>query len=117
MSDTQSAAEYWHRSGSLPHTDPLGKKDVDIPDNVRIYAFGGTQHGPAGWPPTKGVADNLSNPANYSPLLRALLLALHEWETEGKSPPTSVYPRIDNKTLVHWSQTSTGFPAIPGVRY
>jgi hypothetical protein len=50
---TQSAAEYWHRAGSLVHTDPLGKTDAEIPDNVRIYSFGGTQHGPAPFPPTK----------------------------------------------------------------
>src|SRR5262249_49476890 len=31
--------------------------------------------------------------------------------------PPSVFPRIDNKTLVPWEQASTGFPAIPGVRY
>ena len=55
---TQSAAEYWHRSGSLVHTDTLGTKDVDIPANVRIYAFGGTQHGPARRPPGRGDADN-----------------------------------------------------------
>ena len=28
---TQSAAEYWHRSGSLVHTDPLGKADAILP--------------------------------------------------------------------------------------
>jgi hypothetical protein len=28
-----------------------------------------------------------------------------------------VYPRIDKGTLVSWKQASTGFPAIPGVRY
>jgi len=114
---TQSAAEYWHRSGSLVHTDPLGKSDVMIPQTVRIYAFGGTQHGPASDPPGRGLADNLHNPGDYRPYLRALLDALDSWVKDGKEPPASVYPRIANKTLVHWSQKSTGFPAIPGVRY
>ncbi|MBM4067666.1 MAG: hypothetical protein FJ271_01790 [Planctomycetes bacterium] len=114
---TQSAAEYWHRSGSLVHTDPLGTKDADIPANVRIYAFGGTQHGPAAYPPGKGIADNLNNPGDYRPMLRALLDGLDRWVKDGKTPPASVYPRIDNKTLVDWRQKSTGFPAIPGVRY
>ena len=58
---TQSAAEYWHRSGSILHTDPLGTKDADIPDNVRIYSFGGTQHGPAPFPPSKAATDNYDN--------------------------------------------------------
>lgn len=114
---TQSAAEYWHRSGSLVHTDPLGAKDVDIPENVRVYSFGGTQHGPASNPPQRGMADNLANPGDYRPQLRALLDALDAWVRDGKEPPPSVYPRIDRGTLVDWKQSATGFPAIPGVRY
>jgi hypothetical protein len=114
---TQSAAEYWHRSGSLVHTDPLGKTDAVIPENVRIYAFGGTQHGPAADPPGRGSADNLLNPADYRPLLRALLDALDAWVKEGTAPPPSVYPRIDQRSLVDWHQHHTGFPALPGVRY
>jgi hypothetical protein len=114
---TQSAAEYWHRGGSLVHTDPLGTKDVDIPENVRIYAFGGTQHGPAANPPPRGSADNLTNPGDYRPYLRGLLDALDAWVKEGTAPPASKYPRLDQKTLVHWSQKGTGFPSLPGVRY
>lgn len=114
---TQSAAEYWHRSGSLVHTDPLGKLDAVIPDNVRVYAFGGTQHGPASDPPSRGNADNLHNPGDYRPFLRCLLDALDAWVRDGTVPPPSVYPRIDQGTLVHWDQKSTGFPALPGVRY
>jgi hypothetical protein len=114
---TQSAAEYWHRSGSLVHTDPLGTKDADLPDNVRVYAFGGTQHGPAGDPPGRGVADNLLNPGDYRPFLRALLDALDAWVRDGTAPPPSVYPRLDRGTLVGWRQKETGFPALPGVRY
>jgi hypothetical protein len=114
---TQSAAEYWHRSGSLVHTDPLGTRDADIPDTVRIYAFGGTQHGPAADPPGRGAADNLLNPGDYRPYLRALLDALDAWARDGTTPPPSVYPRIEQGTLVPWRQADTGFPAIPGVRY
>jgi hypothetical protein len=114
---TQSAAEYWHRSGSLVHTDPKGEKDVEVPPEVRVYAFGGTQHGPAADPPGRGTADNLHNPGDYKPQLKALLDALDLWVREGKEPPPSVYPRIDNGTLVGWRQKDTGFPALPGVRY
>lgn len=114
---TQSAAEYWHRSGSLVHTDPLGQADADIPANVRIYSFGGTQHGPAAFPPSKGMADNHANFGDYRPLLRGLLVALDEWVTKDKAPPASVYPRLAERTLVPWSQDATGFPKIPGVRY
>jgi hypothetical protein len=114
---TQSAAEYWHRSGSLVHTDPLGKEDAKLPDNVRIYTFGGTQHGPAANPPGRGIADNLHNPADYRPCLRALLDALDAWVKDGAEPPPSVYPRIADGTLVGWRQKESGFPALPGVRY
>jgi hypothetical protein len=114
---TQSAAEYWHRSGSLVHTDPMGKEDAKIPDGVRVYAFGGTQHGPAADNAGRGSGDNLLNPGNYRPLLRALLDALDAWVKNGTPPPASVYPRIDDGTLVESRQSATGFPALPGVRY
>jgi hypothetical protein len=114
---TQSAAEYWHRSGSLVHTNSLGTKDVSEPSEVRIYAFGGTQHGPAGDPPSRGIAENLANPGDYRPLLRGLLDALDAWVKDGIEPPPSLHPNIDKGTLVDWHQKSTGFPGIPGVRY
>ncbi|MBI3821627.1 MAG: hypothetical protein HY289_02995 [Planctomycetes bacterium] len=114
---TQSAAEYWHRAGSLVHTDPLGKTDADIPDNVRIYSFGGTQHGPAAFPPAKGNSDNYTNFADYRPFLRGLLVALDEWVREDKAPPASIYPRFADRTLVAPTRAATGFPKIPGVRF
>ena len=114
---TQSAAEYWHRSGSLVHTDPVGGVDAEIPANVRIYAFGGTQHGPSSDPPKPGIGDNLPNPGNYKPFQRALLDALDAWVKEDAEPPPSVYPKISDGTLVDWHQKATGFPSLPGVRY
>jgi hypothetical protein len=113
---TQSAAEYWHRSGSLVHTDPAGKRDAEIPGNVRIYALGGTQHGPGSSPPARGIGQNLANPADYRPFLRALLDALDAWIAEGKLPPPSVYPRIADGTLIEPARYVDEWPAIPGVR-
>ena len=114
---TQSAAEYWHRSGSLVHTkfDKSGPRmfDADIPPNVRIYAFGGTQHGPAAEPLKPGIGQNLANPGDYRPLLRALLDAQDEWVRLDKEPPASVYPKFADKTLVDWKKSE--FPAIPKV--
>jgi len=115
---TQSAAEYWHRSGSLVHTDPLGKQDVEIPKNVRIYSFGGTQHGPASDPPTRGNADNLHNPGDYRIFLRALIVQLRGWCLSDEAEPApSVYPRLSDKTLVEPTQQATGFPKLPHVRF
>ena len=87
------------------------------PPLVRIYSFGGTQHGPASDPPERGIADNLANPGDYRPFLRALLDTLDAWVQVDKDPPASLYPRIDKGTLVDWRQRSTRFPALPGVRY
>jgi hypothetical protein len=119
---TQTAAEYWHRSGSLVHTTPDGKADAVIPADVRIYAFGGCQHGPGDGHipgpgrPTKGVAEYPTNTADYRPFLRALLLALDAWVKYGKAPPDSVYPMVGG-TLVDWHKGGLGFPKVPGVRY
>jgi hypothetical protein len=115
---TQSSSEYWHRSGSLVHTDPLGKHDAEIPPQVRIYTFGGTQHGPGSGVPGAAAGGQLpSNPADYTPLMRGLVTALDAWVREGREPPPSVYPRIAEGTLVGWKQREVGWPAIPGVNY
>lgn len=114
---TQSSGEYWTRSGSLVHTDPLGTRDSDVPAGVRIYALGGTQHGPAGWPLSVGSGQNLPNPGDYRPFLRTLLLALDRWVAAGTEPPASRYPTIRDGTLVDWRHGSTGFPNIPGTNY
>jgi alpha/beta hydrolase family protein len=115
---TQSSSEYWHRSGSLVHTDPLGKRDADIPANVRLYTFGGTQHGAgSGFPAAAAGGQLPSNPADYTPFMRALVIALDAWVKDGQEPPPSVYPRIADGSLVGWKKDETGWPNIPGVRY
>jgi hypothetical protein len=115
---TQSSSEYWHRSASLIHTDPLSKQDAQIPPEVRIYSFGGTQHGAgSGFPGNPGGGQLISNPADYTPLMRALVSALDAWVKDGKEPPPSVYPLIAEGTLSSWKKNEIGWPAIPGVTY
>ncbi len=115
---TQSSSEYWHRSGSLVHTDPLGERDSAIPPEVRLYTFGGTQHGPgSGTPGPKGGGKLPSNPADYRPFLRGLLVALDAWVKDGTEPPPSVYPKIADKTLVGWKKTESGWPDVPSIAY
>ena len=115
---TQSSSEYWHRSGSLVHTDPLGQRDSEIPPEVRIYTFGGTQHGPgSGTPNPKGGGRLPTNPADYRPLLRNLLAALDAWIKDGTQPPPSVYPQIADGTLVGWKKEESGWPDVPGIEY
>ncbi len=116
---TQSSSEYWHRAGSLVHTDPLGRSDATLPPEVRVYCFGGTQHGPgSGVPATAADRGQLiGNPADYRPLVRGLLIALDEWVRDSREPPPSAFPRIADGTLVGWREAESGWQALPGVRY
>jgi hypothetical protein len=115
---TQSSSEYWHRSGSLVHADPLGKTDAEIPPDVRIYTFGGTQHGSgSGFPGPRGNGQLPASPADYSPLMRALVVALDAWVKEGTEPPASAYPKIADGTLADWQGDRSKWPAIDGVNY
>ncbi|MBA61421.1 MAG: hypothetical protein CMJ76_03560 [Planctomycetaceae bacterium] len=113
---TQSSSEYWHRAGSLTHTDPLGRYDTRSARNVRFYTFGGTQHGPAKYPTSKGNAAYPKNPADFRPLMRSILLKLDGW-VRGRPMPASIIPTIRSATLVHWEQHSVGFPDLPEISY
>lgn len=116
---TQSSSEYWHRAGSLVHTDPSGERDAKLPPEVRVYCFGGTQHGAGGGSAgnAPGNGQLITNPADYRPLLRALLTALDEWVRTDREPPPSAHPRIADGTLVGWRESASGWQGIPGVRY
>ena len=43
--ETNTSTEYWQKGASLLHTDPLGKEDLALPENSRVYMIAGTQHG------------------------------------------------------------------------
>lgn len=118
---TNSGVEYWWSGTSLTHTDVAGKKDIDPPDNVRIYYFSGSHHMPG----TLALSDrdntgfrtgNLQNPLDYTPLMRGVLMNLDRWVREGVEPPPSRYPRIDDGTAVSREQVQEFFGTIPGVQ-
>jgi hypothetical protein len=96
---TVSDIEYWQSGQSLVTTDPLGRHDVAIPDNVRIYHIADTQHVDFPTMP-KGVCALPPNPMDRRPVLRALLMALDRWAKDGTKPPASRYPRLDDNSLV-----------------
>ena len=110
-----SASEYWHRSGSLVVTDPAGERDSDIPPEVRVYVFGGTQHGPAARPHDRGQLP--PSPTPFRPFQQTLFLALDRWLTDGTPPPPSVHPRIADGTLVEWQADRSAWTPLPDVRY
>ncbi len=111
--EVNTSTEYWQKGASLLHTDPLGEKDAALPATVRVYMVAGTQHaGRAGLTPAPGPCANPRNPHNPGPVLRALLVALDKWVTEGVPPPPSRVPTLAAGALV--APDATGFPALPG---
>ena len=122
--------EYWGggRAAALTHTTVDGKRDLVLPDNIRIYFLASTQHIVPAFPPVRtppasgGTAaaarersggQQLNNPTPHANVMRALLRAWHRWAADGISPPASQYPRLSDKTLV--SIQHHKFPPLPGV--
>ncbi len=109
---TVTSTEYWQGGHSLGTTDPAGRADIALPDNVRIVHFAGTQHVIT---PTmrKGVCAAPPNTlVDPRPAMRALVLALDRWVKGGAPPPPSVYPRIADGTLV--PAAALKWPALEG---
>lgn len=97
----QTSNEYWVRAGSLPHTNPEGTQDAVIPDEVRFYTIGGSQHGSGNGIPRAASSGQLPpNPNMWAPFSYSLIVAMHEWVSEGAEPPASRYPKIADGSLV-----------------
>jgi hypothetical protein len=126
---TNTSFEYHRGDASLIHTDPAGARDVEPGPDVRVYHFTGTEHGLGVWPPSDtqaAAADprgwpersrHLRGVVNYGRLLRACLVNLDRWVTEGVTPPPSRHPRIADGTAVDPSDLVKVFGRIPGARY
>ena len=118
-----TAAEYWRGDGSLVHTDVAGRRDVTPPPYVRQYLFAGTQHTPGTIPPppadpnTGGRGRHPFSVVDYSPLLRAALVNLDRWVSDGVEPPPSAVPRLADSTAVAAETTRGVLAAIPGARF
>ncbi len=124
--EVNSANEYWVKAASLLHTDTAGN-DLADPEHVRFFLVAGTQHG-TGRAGHRGSCQQLQNPTDSAPVLRALLVALDEWVTADVAPPASRVPRVSDGTAVFAvpqpatvsglvPRAKLGFPAIPGVEY
>jgi hypothetical protein len=109
---TNGSYEYWGRNASLIHISPDGKKDVPPAPETRIYYLAGTQHG-ANAQATKNNTQNRANPQDYRFAMRALLVDMNAWITDGTAPPDSQIPRINKDQLV--TTGALAFPKIPGV--
>jgi hypothetical protein len=113
--EVNTSTEYWQKGASLLHTDPRGQQDMAIPPSVRHYLVAGTQHGGRpGMRAARGSGVHPRNPHDPTPALRALLVALDRWVTEGVEPPPSRVPTLAAGTLV--APQDVQFPAIPRVQ-
>lgn len=110
-----SENEYWAKAGSLLTTDAAGRADLPDAPELRVYLYASFPHSSGQGP---GICAQPRNPITNRAGLRALLVALDDWVTEGKEPPKSRVPRLDDGTLVPaLPQSAQGFPNIPGVAY
>ncbi len=110
---TLTSSEYWNRSASLMHTTIDGTANAPLPETTRIYYYAGTQHGAGRVPPGKSQSLKYSlNSNDYLPLNRAVLVALGNWVKDGREPPPSKYPSVDELAALG----KLRFPHVPGLR-
>jgi hypothetical protein len=109
-----SNSEYFNRAGSLIHTSPDGKNDIEPPANVRIYSIASGPHFIGTFPPTTPAG--YAAPFNFldrAPIIRALFQALDQWTVNGTPPPANQFPRLADGTLTTPDQAN--WPSIPNV--
>ena len=111
---TNSSAEYWRGDASLVHIDLSGHIDLAPAEETRVYHFAGTQHVSAPLPQSHESLDGsrgryANNVIDYSPLLRAALINLDRWVTDGTKPPPNRHPRLDDGTAVTRDEALASF--------
>ena len=120
---TNTSCEYWRGDASLIHTDATGARDVEPTASSRFYHFAGAQHSAGTLPltdinPQNGERGQQAlNSVDYNPLLRALLVRMDRWVSQGEEPPPSCYPRLADGTAVAPETVRSVFTAIPEVRF
>jgi hypothetical protein len=118
---TNSSAEYWRGDASLLHIDPAGQADLLPAEETRLYHFAGTQHTAGTLPQASGsgpdgsIGRYASNVTDYRPLLRAALINLDRWVSQGIEPPPNCHPRLDDGTAVPRAEALGTFKTIPGL--
>jgi hypothetical protein len=115
---SDSEIEFYQQRAALVVTGTDGSA-LTMPENVRIYFLSNLQHyalAHAKSEPAKQCAYP-SNPLNAGPSVRALLVDLDAWITNGTEPPKSRYPSRADGTLVAPTAQDVGFPQNPAFPY
>jgi hypothetical protein len=115
---SDSELEFYQQRASLVVTDTQGNA-LAMPDNIRLFLISNLQHFSLAnaKPEMVKVCAFPTNPLNAGPPVRALLVALDDWISNGKLPPASRYPSRSDGTLVSPAADDVGFPRIPGFAY
>ena len=120
---TNTDTEYSQALMALNTTNSESTRDLKIPKNVRIYLYSGTRHGggdvtrqlPTVVPAPPGNCQLRTNNNPFIHGQRALLVDLRDWIVDGIEPPPSLYPRLDDGTLVPLG--ALHYPYIPAVNW
>jgi hypothetical protein len=114
---TDSEIEFYQQRASLVVTDTQGNA-LDMPANIRLFLLSNLQHFSLANAKSEMVKTCAfpTNPLNAGPPMRALLVALDEWISNGTLPPASRYPSRSDGTLVS-AGIDVGFPNISGFAY
>ena len=91
-----TGAEFWQAGASLVGTGGT-EQDQPLPDSVRAYAIAGGTHATG---MTLPFCTYPANTMNYSPVLRALLIAMTDWTMGRSEPPASRWPSLAARELV-----------------
>ncbi|MYM32342.1 hypothetical protein GTP58_28825 [Duganella sp. CY15W] len=109
-----TSTEFWNRGASLIATTPDAVNDVAPAPNVRIYGFMGAQHYVGRSSKRAPFTACVSTTDHYLPM-RALIVALDDWTTQGKQPPASAYPALADGTLTTVADYRAIFPKGVGL--
>jgi hypothetical protein len=98
--EVNSANEYWAKDMAVSLVDTDGKDLPNEPSNVRSYFMASLPHSGGLSFTGRGICQQDRNPLVANAVLRALLVAMHQWVSAGTEPPASRLPHIADGTLV-----------------
>jgi hypothetical protein len=90
---TNMTTDYFSSRASLARTGSRGTTEVPIPANVRIYDVAGASHGRTRAPGCELPRGEL----DWSPVMRAVLVALDLWVARNQQPPPSTLMPLESR--------------------